>query len=195
MPEIRGKASIPPKPPAGVFGPRGDTRSFSNRGKESRGIGTTPPKVPTQDLGRRPAIPAPGISQRPAQPVPGISKQPLLPAPGVSQRQARPSPGVSQRPELPAPGIGKGTPQSRPARESMQPPVQPPRTPSVTFGGYRGANEAKGQSLRGQASRQSSAVVHPPAAPVTKGSATERKDGPRGSAPAGKDGIQGKPHR
>ena len=202
MPEIRGKASIPPKPPARVFGPRGDTRSFSNRGKESRGIGTPPPKTPPQDLGGRPTILAPGVSQRPAQPAPGISKKPSSPAPGVSKRPARPTPGISQRPELPAPsiskqpllpapGVSKGPSQGRPARESLQ----PPRAPSGTFGGYRGANEARGQSLRGQASRQSSAVAHPPAAPVTKGSAPERKDGPRGSAPAGKDDIRGKPHR
>ncbi len=184
IPEIRGKAATPskppPKPPAGIFGPRGDTHSFSNRGKESRGIVSTPPKTSTQDLSKRPTIPAPSVSQRPAPP-----------APGISQRPVQPAPSVSKQPLLPSPGIGKGPPQARPARES----VQPPRTPSVTFGGYRGANEARGQSLRGQASRQSSTVVHPPAAPVIKGSTPERKDGARGTAPAGKDDTSGKPRR
>ena len=170
IPEVRGKAAVPPKPPAGMFGPRGDTHSFSNRGKESRGIFSATPKATPQDLGKRLARPAPSVSQRPTPPTPVISKQPLLPGPG----------------------IGKGpTPQSRPARES----VQPTKTPSVTFGGYRGANEARGQSLRGQASRQSSAVVHPPAAPVSKGNTPERKDGARGGTPAGKDGAKGIPRR
>ncbi|HVO67287.1 MAG TPA: DUF3300 domain-containing protein [Syntrophales bacterium] len=174
IPEIKGRASTPPKPPTGVFGPRGDTRSFSNRGRESRGVGLAPPKAPTQDIGKRPTTPAPGVSQRPAQPAPSISKQPLLPGPG----------------------IGKSPPpQARPARESVQPPVQPPKTPSVTFGGYRGANEARQQSLRGQASRQSNTVIRPSAAPPTRSTAPERKDGAKGGSPAGKDDTRGRSHR
>jgi hypothetical protein len=180
IPEVRGKASMPPKPPAGMFGPRGDTHSFSNRGKESRGIVSAPPKATPQDLGKRLARPAPSVSQRPAPSTPGISQRPVQPAPSIGKQ-----------PLLPGPGIGKGLPQARPARES----VQPPKTPSVTFGGYRGANEARGQSLRGQASRQSSTVVHTPTAPVTKGNTPERKDGARGNAPAGKDDTRGKPRR
>jgi hypothetical protein len=156
--EIRGSSSKPPKPLPRVFGPRGDAHSFSNRGKESRGVVSTPTKTPTQDLGRRPTIPAPSIS-----------KQPLLPGPG----------------------IGKASPQVRPARES----VQPPKTPSVTFGGYRGDKEARGQSLRGQTSRRSSAVASPPVTPVTKGSPPERKDGARGGKPTGKDDTRGKQRR
>ena len=169
IPEIRGSTTTPPKPLPRVFGPRGDTNSFSNRGKESRGVVSTPTKTPSQDLGKRPTIPATGVSQRPVKPTPSISKQPLLPGPG----------------------IGKAPPQVRPARES----VQPPKTPSVTFGGYRGDKEARGQSLRGQASRQSSAVVPPPATAVTKVRASERKDGIRGGVPAGKDDTRGKPRR
>jgi len=169
IPEIRGSTAIPPKPLPRVFGPRGDTQSFSNRGKESRGIVSTPMKTSTQDLDKRPTIPAPGVSQRQVKPAPSISKQPLLPGPGID----------------------KASPQVRPARES----VQPPKTPSVTFGGYRGDKEAKGQSLRGQASRQSSAVAPPPATPITKRSTPERKDGDRGGVPAGKDDTRGKPRR
>jgi hypothetical protein len=170
IPEIKGRTVTQPRSLPSAFGPRGDARSFSNRGKESLGIVASRPTTPSQDLKKQPTIPALSISQPPARPAPGISKQP----------------------ELPAPGVSKGTPQARPARES----VQPPRTPSVTFGGYRGANEAKGQSLRGQASRKSSEEgIKPPAAPVTKVGAPERKDGPKGSAPAGRDDTRAKPHR
>lgn len=180
MPEIRGSVTKPPKPMQRVFGPTGDTQSFSNRGRESRGVVSIPPSKSPQDLKKQPTIPVSGVSRRPAPRTPGIGPQPVLPAPSISKQ-----------PLLPAPGVSKGPPHARPASES----VQRPRTPSVTFGGYRGDNEAKGQSLRGRASRQSSAVVHPPAAPVTRGSAPERKDGAKGSAPEGKDDIRGKLRR
>jgi hypothetical protein len=158
MPEIKGRTTTPPKPPAGVFGPKGDTNSFSIRGNQSRGVVSTPRKTPTQDLGKRSTIPTPGVSQRPA------------PA---------------------TPGIGKSPPQTRPAHEI----VQPPNTPSVTFGGYRGDKEARGQSLRGQTSRQSGPQVRPSAAPVIKSSTPERKDGGRGGPPTGKDDARGKQRR
>jgi len=159
MPEVRGRATISPKPSVGMFGPKGDTHTFSNRGIESRGMVPTRPTAPTQNLGKRPTIPPPGVS-----------RQPLLPGPG----------------------IGKAPSEVRPARES----VQPPKTPSVTFGGYRGDKEARGQSLRGQASRQSSTIARPPSAtPVTKGTPSGRKDSARGGAPAGKDAAGGKPRR
>lgn len=59
------------------------------------------------------------------------------------------------------------------------------RTPSVTFGGYRGADEARGQSLRGQTSRQSSEMAHP----YTTTPTTQK------SAPAGKGGAGSKLRR
>ncbi len=191
IPEVRGRAPVPPKPSAVMFGPRGDTQSFSNRGKESRGIVSTPPKTSTQDLRRPPTLPAPGFGQQAVRPAPSVSQRPTPPTPGISQRPIQPAPSISKQPSLTAPGIGKAPPHAPPARES----VQPSRTPSVTFGGYRGADEAKGQSLRGQTSRQSSAVVRPPAGPVTKGSTSQGKDGARGSGPAGKDGARGIPRR
>ena len=141
-PEVRGRATLPPKPSVGMFGPRGDTHSFSNRGKESLGMVPARPTVPAQDFTKRPTLPAPDIS--------------------------------------------KGSSQARPARESLQ----PPRTPSVTFGGYRGANEAKAQSLRGQASRQSSAGIRPSAAPASKGSAPAGR--PAVGSKEGKAGKQDK---
>jgi hypothetical protein len=124
-----------------MFGPKGDTHSFSNRGKQSLGMVPAHPTVPTQDFTKRPTLPAPGIS--------------------------------------------KGPTQARPARESLQ----PPRTPSATFGGYRGANEAKAQSLRGQASRQSSAGIRPSAAPAPAGKVSSPTGRP---ATGSKDGKQGK---
>lgn len=60
-------------------------------------------------------------------------------------------------------------------RPETQPPVAatpratPPREPSGVFGGYRGANEARTESMRGQASRQSSAPARPAAAPAGRG--------------------------
>lgn len=158
IPEIRGSTATQPKPLPRAFGPRGDTQSFSNRGKESRGVVSAPMRTPTQDL-----------VKRPIKPTPIISKQPLRPGPD----------------------IGKAPPQIRPARES----VQPPKTPSVTFGGYRGDKEAREQSLRGQASRQRSTAAPPPVTAATKVRAPERKDESRGSVPIGRDDIRGKPRR
>jgi hypothetical protein len=164
-PEIRGRAIIPSKPSREIFGPRGDTHSFSNRGKNSRDTVQSRPMTPSQDKGRRQLMPAPGASPRPAQTAPGISKGPTAPTRSIK----------------------KGSPQPPPARESLQ----PARTPSITFGGYRGNNEAKSQSLRGKDSRQSSGGIRAPA-PVRKGSAPSGKGEHRGGAPAGRDDIKGK---
>jgi hypothetical protein len=158
MPEIRGNATTSPKPLTGVFGPRGDINSFSNRGRESRGVVSTPLTKPDRVLGTRPTMPAQGISKQPL-PIQGVNKQPLPPAHG----------------------IGKGSPQPRPANES----IQPDRTPSVTFGGYRGYNEARSQSLRGKASRQSNEEIRL-SAPVSKGSTPVGKSDVRGGTPTGK---------
>jgi len=125
-----------------------------------------------------------------------VNKQPAITGPNVSQRPAPQTPDISKRPELPTPVVSKGTPESRLAVEG----IQRPKTPSVTFGGYRGASEARGQSLRGQSSRQSSEQARPPAAPTVqrsapavqrnvpevRRSAPEGKDSPRGEAPADK---------
>jgi len=191
MPEIRGSATTPPKPLPGVFGPRGDTHSLSNRGRDSRGVVSTPSTKPPRDFGKGPTIPAQRISKPPLSPVPGVSKQPpVQPTPGISKQPARPTPSMSKQPLPPAQGIGKGSSQPRPARERLQPAT----TPSVTFGGYRGDNEARGQSLRGQTSRQSSEGMRP-SAPVRKGRDPAGKGDVRDSTPAGKDDIRGKMRR
>ena len=147
-PDIRGRETTPAKRPGVIFGPKGDTSSFSNRGRQSLIT----------------------ITQRQLPPAAPISRQPSLSTSG------------------PTSGIGRGSSQPRPAGES----VQPPKTPSVTFGGYRGGSEAKAQSLRGQSSRQSSMETRPSAQPRPTGkimqsprtqSAPARKE----SAPEGKN--------
>jgi len=149
---------------SGCSAPRAIPILSAIAGKQSLGMVPARPTVPAQDFTKRPILPAPGISKGPSQARP--ARESLQPprAPSVT---------------LPAPGISKGPTQARPARESLQ----PPRTPSATFGGYRGANEAKAQSLRGQASRQSSAGIRPSAAPAPAGKV---------SAPAGRPAATGK---
>jgi hypothetical protein len=175
--EVRGQTTKQPRPARGMFGPRADTRAYSNRGRESRGI-----------VSPQPAPQTPGFSRRPPMPTPTFKERPAIPSPGISERQTRPTPGVSQRPTTPAPGSsqrsGPGTPhfssspsiQPGPAREGRQ----PVRTPSGTFGGYRGADEAKTQSDRGQASRQSTEGIRPSTAPAGHGGAPAKRNTPGG---------------
>ena len=137
-PEVRGRETTPARLPGVIFGPRGDTNSFSNRGRQSLGT--------------------------------------------INQRQAPPAAAISRQPSMPAPAISSGSSQPRPAGVSLQ----PPKTPSGTFGGYRGGNEARSQSLRGEASRQSSAAPRPSTAPASRGS---------GPAPAGRSSSGNRPGR
>jgi hypothetical protein len=191
MPEIRGSSTTSPKPLPRVFGPTGNAHSLSNRGKESRGVVSTPSKKPPQDIGKRPVTPAPGISKQPVPPAPGIGKEKAAPVQDVSKHRAPTAPGISKGKAAPISSIGKGSALPRPTDTS----VQPVRTPSVTFGGYRGDREAKSQSLRGKTSRQSSPAVRPSAAPVGKSRAHEVKSGARGDAPMGRDDFKGKLRR
>ena len=117
---------------------------------------------------------------RPSSPT-DVKKQSSMTIPGVRQRPASRAPEVVQRPEVRTSGVGNVNTQTRSAGEA----VQRPRTPSVTFGGYRGAMEARGQSLRGQTSRQSSEKVQTSTAPsATRGSAGNN-GGSTGSARSG----------
>ena len=121
-----------------------------------------------------------------------VTTAPTTPSQNVKKQPAITVPSVSQRPEMPVPVVSKGTTQSRPAGESLQ----RSRTPSVTFGGYRGGDEAKGQSLRGQASRQSSEKsVRSSTTPAAKGNAPEKNGGSRGNAPEGKENAGDKSRR
>jgi len=135
-PEVRGRETIPPRNPGVIFGPRGDTNSFSNRGKQSLDT--------------------------------------------IKQRQVPPASVISRQPSVTARSISSGPSQPRPTDKI----IQPPKTPSVTFGGYRGGSEAMSQSRRGQSSRQSSMGTRPPAASAA-----------RGSAPAGRSSSGGKSGR
>ncbi len=149
--EARGSTTIQPRPAGGIYGHGRDTRVYSNRGRESRGT-----------VNQQPAPLTPSISERRTMPTPNVSQRPTIPAPGSSQQLRPVSPQVGSS--------GSNQPGSAPASQ------QPARTPSVTFGGYRGAGEAKTQGLRGQASRQSSEQARPSAPPVRRGSVPARKD-------------------
>ncbi len=162
MGEARGSTTIQPRPAGGGYGHGGDTQAYSNRGRESRGNVNQQPAPSTPSIGRRLTVPAPNVSQRPTMPSPNIGERRTMPTPKVSQQPTPVTPHVSS----------SGSNQPGPARASQQ----PARTPSVTFGGYRGPGEAETQSLRGQASRQSSEQARPSAPPAS-----------RGSVPAGRD--------
>lgn len=144
VPEIRGKEITPTRPGGVMFGPRGDTRPFSDRGRESR-------------------MPTP--AQQPARSVPDIRQgTPQLPAVRVNPNQGR-MPAASDinrvRPQ---------TPVHIPAQIPTQ--VREPRQDkpsSGAFGGYRGAGETNRESMRGQSSRQSGFGDRPAAAPASRG--------------------------
>ncbi len=231
MAEVRGRSTMSSKPLEGIFGPRGNAVSISNRGKESRGSIPARPVTPAQAVKRPPAAPGPVIVKGPSQissagpgvqppkpiapvvgrevrvPVPAtrptapaqaVKRPPAAPGPvivkGPSQigstgpgvqppkpiapvvgrevrvpvpatRPTAPAQAVKRPPAAPSPVIGKSPSQVHSVREGMQ----PGKTPSVAFGGYRGANESKAQSLRGQASRQTVAQERPSAEKVKKG--------------------------
>jgi hypothetical protein len=151
MGEARGSTTIQPRPAGGLYGYGRDTRAYSNRGRESRGT-----------VNQQPAPLTPSISERRTMPTPNVSQRPSIPVSGSGQQVRPVSPQVGSS--------GSNQPGSAPAIQ------QPAKTPSVTFGGYRGAGEAKTQGLRGQASRQSSEQARPSAPPVRRGSVPARKD-------------------
>jgi hypothetical protein len=169
MGEAKGGTTIRPRPAGGMYGHGEDTGAYSNRGRESRGI-----------VNQQPAPLAPSISRRPTIPTPDVGQRPAIPSSSFSERQTMPTPDVSQRPTPVTPRISSGSNQPGSARASQQ----PARTPSVTFGGYRGAGEARTQSLRGQTSRQSSEQARPSAPPVSPS-----------SVPAGRNASGDKQHR
>ena len=144
-PDIRGRETTQAKRPGVIFGPKGDTNSFSNRGRQSLIT----------------------ITQRQLPPVAPISRQPSM--------------SISR----PTSDIVRGSSQSRPAGENMQ----PPKTPSVTFGGYRGGSEARAQSLRGQSSRQSSTETQ--TSSQTRPSGKSMQSSNTSSAPASKGSAAG----
>jgi hypothetical protein len=168
MGEARGSTTIQPRPAGGIYGYGGDARAYSNRGRESRGIVNQQPAPSAPSISRRPTVPAPNVSQQSTMPPPSISERRTTPAPSVSERPTTPAPGSSQQPARVTPSVSSsGSKQPGSSQVSQQ----PARTPSVSFGGYRGAGEANAQSLRGQASRQSSERARPSAPPASRGGA------------------------
>jgi hypothetical protein len=93
------------------------------------------------------------LSNRGRESLATVHQQPAIQQPVARPQQVTPTPRVSGGISRPAP-----------PRENVQ-PLSPPLN---SFGGYRGGNEAKGQSLRGQTSRESIQRVSPPPAPATK---------------------------
>jgi hypothetical protein len=196
-PDVRGRTTTPVRPPQGrMFDYKRDAQAFSNRGRESRAAirpGMTPPTPavrqtpakPPSGASQKPTPPTPSSAQKQPAPTPGVSKAPTKPATGGSPKPAAPVAGTRQPPAKPAPAGGSVVRQPAPGRGT------PPRAgaPSGAFGGYRGASEAKAQSLRGQASRQSSAAAPRPPAPARKGGGSAGKS----SAPAGKAAPKDKP--
>jgi len=146
--DVGGQTAMQPRPAEGMFGPRGDTYAYSNRGRESRGIVSQQPAPLTASVRPRPNVPTPTIGQQPIMPLPDTGAQRTAPTSEPGQRPSRPA----------APLVS--SPSSQPGAERRE-EEQPGRTPSVTFGGYRGANEAREQGLRGQASRQSAERMRP----------------------------------
>lgn len=173
MGEARGTITRQPRPGEGMYGHDGNARVYSNRGRESRGIVNQMPAPSVSSFSERQrTIPTPNVSQPPKTQPPGFSER-RLPPQQAGERPPMPAPGSSQQPTPVTPSVrSSGSNEPGPARASQQ----PARTPSVTFGGYRGGDEAKAQSLRGQESRQSSERPHVFSPPI-------RRD----SAPAGKD--------
>ncbi len=172
MGEARGSTTIQHWP-GGMYGHRGDSRTFSNRGRESRGV-----------VSQQPAPLNVGASPRPTMPPSGTSEgQRTMPTPRPDQRPEIPTPSISERPIPVTPRVGS-SPSSQPSAERRE-ELQPAKTPSVTFGGYRGTGEARTQSLRGQASRQSTERMRPSTNPES-----------HGRAPAGGSASRGRqPHR
>jgi len=147
--EVRGKTVVTqPKPAGRLFDSKSGVHTYSNRGRESRGIvqqQTSPPAMPGTSPRR--TIPTPRVNERPTASAPAVSQPVQKPA------QQRPA-GISSDKKMKG-GTG-------PAREAPQ----TIKRPSTAFGGYRGADEARAQSMRGQTSRQSSAggassTIHP----------------------------------
>jgi len=191
MPEIRGSAAKP-KRSTTVFSPKGAAHSFSNRGKESHGIISSPPTKSPQDSGKGPAKPDQRENEKIVKPTaPDIAKQKVQKNLDIDKRQPQPTPGTSKQSLPLAQHTGKGL-----LPRLTDKSAQPAKTPSVTFGGYRGNNEARSQSLRGKASRQSNGRMHPSDF-VSKDKPPEDKgkESVKGGTSAGTDDKRGRMRR
>jgi len=186
--EIRGwPARVLPKP-----GAAGDQRPFGSRGRDDKGttgaskdIKNPPPKVIPRNI------------QRPDHGTSEIGKKPDIQSSGGGQKDtSRTFETGGKTVQRPSSGFGRQTPPAGSAPET----IQPSRTPSVTFGGYRGAGEARDQSMRGQTSRQGGGKERPPVVREERGRAPEvkvpeNKGDSRGNAPGGGKNPGERPRR
>jgi hypothetical protein len=176
--EVRGSTTTNPRPSSGIQGYGRYADVYSNRGRESRGVINQQPAKVSPDIGQHPALTTPSATKRPTTSPPSIGRErQKTRITDVSQQQAAPAQSGSRQQTPAAPRIsGSGSSQPASARASQQ----PARTSSVTFGGYRGANEAKTQSLRGESSRQNIERVSSSAPPAGRSNTPAGKDTSRG---------------
>jgi hypothetical protein len=149
--------------------PSGTYAGRNARTPEVRGRDATPPKPSGGMFG--PKGNTQPLSNRGKESLGAARLRPTAPS---TQRATTLAPGISQQPKKAAPSVSSGVARPSSARKT----VQPDSAPSSAFGGYRGANEAKAQSLRGQASRRGSVGARPPTAPVNRGSTPAGKHAP-----------------
>jgi hypothetical protein len=166
--EVRGRDMTPGMPPTRVFGPRGDVQTFSNRGRESLGAGHITPSAPVTVIGKPQTISSPRTTQtfgNRGKESPGAGRPRTVEPITAGKPQTLPSSRSLERPATP--GINRSFSQPGPARVS----VQPARTSSSVFGDYRGNNETRVLSNRGQTSLRSSAGTSFGAASAGRGGA------------------------
>ena len=121
-PEARGRETTPTRPSGVIFGPRGDTNSFSNRGRQSLGTITQRQAPPTAATSKQPSVPPPAISRQPSVSPPAISRQPSVPPPTISRQPSVPPPAISRQPSVPPPTISSiqpSCPCSLPRRRQL----------------------------------------------------------------------------
>jgi hypothetical protein len=163
-PEVRGRGPAPTGTQGGAFVPGSNARQSSNRGRES--LRTVSPRPAPQRPGiiTQPTPQAPAVSPRPAPQAPTVTTRPAPRVPTFTPGPTPQPPTVSQRL---APQAPVTIPRSTPPAPSVSPRAAP-EAPAA-FGGYRGPNEARTQSVRGQESRQSTSGGHAPPSPAGRG--------------------------
>jgi hypothetical protein len=162
--KVRGTGITSNKPATEMFGPTGDVRTFSNRGRESLGASRTRPETPiTTTVKSQTTTSLRTFAGR----IPSTARITVIGKPQTTS-PPRPLEGPA------APGTGMGFSQPGPARGS----AQPARTSSTAFGGYRGTNETRVISNRGQTSRQSSVGISAFTAPASRVRTPEVRQSP-----------------
>jgi len=137
---------------------------------EVRGRGIIPTKPATEMFGPKGDVQTFGNRGRESL---GAGRTPsTAPIKVIGKPQTTPSPRTPERSATP--GTNRGFSQPGPARII----TQPARAPSSVFEGYRGTNETRVLSNRGQTSRRSSVGTGPGAAPAGRGVAPAVRQSP-----------------